>query len=383
MTTAEHRAIKRPRTDSNSKPEATAVAQPKKKKKKSKVTKNKKTEDEKPTKSKTKERESTATVEGQQMAQVLSTFNRLEQSRFEAFRKATFRGDAISTYVSHCLQVSHERAFARGEKTRQYLGGNSLGVGNASKLSGKALHQCPYVLNRQSDATTELMGCSSSTSKIPSSTSNNSDKRITSKKQRPLEDMVAPNQAEEIRVVVSTLAKAYAQRLITASRRVAASEGHDADKHPLNPKHVLQAHQSRMKAGLDPGFFLQSPPLSAETIVVGHSAHAAALGIPNRNQLERDAALAAQEDYDKRMKIKQDEEKRQKVKEEEEKKEKAAAEAKQKKEGEEPEKVEDSPPSVEKDIKMEESTKDAAVQDDNNNGAQTLEDALMEDMDDD
>lgn len=37
------------------------------------------------------------------MAQVLSTFNRLEQSRFEAFRRSTFSADAVSKYVAHCL----------------------------------------------------------------------------------------------------------------------------------------------------------------------------------------------------------------------------------------------------------------------------------------
>jgi len=47
--------------------------------------------------------EITATAEGKQMAQVLSTFSRLEQSRFEAFRKAAFPGDAISRYVAHFL----------------------------------------------------------------------------------------------------------------------------------------------------------------------------------------------------------------------------------------------------------------------------------------
>ena len=37
------------------------------------------------------------------MAQVLSTFSRLEQSRFEAFRRSTFAGDAISKYVAQLL----------------------------------------------------------------------------------------------------------------------------------------------------------------------------------------------------------------------------------------------------------------------------------------
>lgn len=202
------------------------------------------------------------------MTQVLSTFNRLEQSRFEAFRRSSFRGDVISAYVAHCLATCQERAYARGEKTRQYLGAHGLGV---SPLSPQhVLQHCPYVKNG-----TPL--------------------------KRSLDDMVAPGQADEITVVVSTLAKAYAQRLVTAARRVAAAEGLE-ESQPLQPSHLLKAHHSRVHAGLDPGFFLQKPRATAVT--ESCSAVAAALGIVDKNELARNAALAAQEEYDKYMESK-------------------------------------------------------------------------------
>merc|ERR1712161_115599 len=61
--------------------------------------------------------EMTATAEGQTMAQVLSTFSKLEQSRFEAFRKASFPRDAISKYVAHCLINEQHRSLSNGFTT--------------------------------------------------------------------------------------------------------------------------------------------------------------------------------------------------------------------------------------------------------------------------
>ena len=49
------------------------------------------------------------------MKQVLSTFSKLEQSRFEAFRKASFPGDAIGTYVAHCLIHEQHRSISTGD----------------------------------------------------------------------------------------------------------------------------------------------------------------------------------------------------------------------------------------------------------------------------
>jgi hypothetical protein len=146
------------------------------------------------------------------MAQVLSTFSRLEQSRFEAFRRATFPSDAISKYVAHCL-----------------------------------LQQDP-----------------------------------TRRKQAPvLSHVCAPGQSEEIVIVVNTLAKAYAQRLVTAARRAAP------DDTPIQPQHILHAFQERQAQGLDPGFFLQP------------SEQSTSLQLNNKDySKKRLAALHLQDEYD-------------------------------------------------------------------------------------
>jgi hypothetical protein len=146
------------------------------------------------------------------MAQVLSTFSRLEQSRFEAFRRATFPSDAISKYVAHCL-----------------------------------LQQDP------------------------------------TRKQAPvLSHVCAPGQSEEIAIVVNTLAKAYAQRLVTAARRAAP------DDTPIQPQHILHAFQERQAQGLDPGFFLQ-PSEQSTALQLNNNEHSK----------KRFAALHLQDEYDK------------------------------------------------------------------------------------
>jgi hypothetical protein len=155
----------------------------------------------------------TATAEGQIMAQVLSTFSRLEQSRFEAFRRATFCGDAISKYVAHCLIQQYH-----GDRDRSPV----------------------------------------------------------------LSQVCSPGQAEEITIVVSTLAKAYAQRLATAARRLV--EANQA----IEAKHILNVYDGRRAQGLDPGFFLQ-PARSPTTIVLKDESY----------DIRRMAAMQAQDEYDK------------------------------------------------------------------------------------
>jgi hypothetical protein len=153
----------------------------------------------------------TATTEGRIMAQVCSTFSRIEQSRFEAFRRAAFPGDAISKYVAQCLIDEH------GETKRSPI----------------------------------------------------------------LSEVVAPGQAEEICIVVSTLAKAYAQRLVTAARTLAGSPNE-----AIEPEHILQVFQERQSRGQDPGFFLQAA--GSKTVLKD-----------DNYRRKRLAALKAQDDHDK------------------------------------------------------------------------------------
>ena len=155
------------------------------------------------------------------MSQVCSTFNRSEQSRFEAFRRAAFPADAISKYVAHCLIDEHGG------------GGGDNGPTRRAPI---------------------------------------------------LSEVCAPGQADEICIVVATLAKAYAQRLVNASRRLADS----SSEQPIRPEHILQAFHDRQAKGQDPGFFLQAAPLSTKALLKDET-----------YQRKRLAALKAQDDYDK------------------------------------------------------------------------------------
>lgn len=168
------------------------------------------------------------------MTQVLRTLNRTETSRFEAYRRSALSSSAISDWLVHLLGQAHEHSTAK------------------------------LLQPRQAPLPTRLV------------------------------DMVCPGQAGDINTVVSTLAKRYAQRLVTAARRVATAQGY-TDASPLLPHHILAAHDARTRAGLDPGFFLQKVPW-----VGGMSTklQAAALGNADRDQQLRDAALQAQEEYD-------------------------------------------------------------------------------------
>jgi hypothetical protein len=135
------------------------------------------------------------------MAQVLSTFSRVEQSRFEAFRRSTFASDSIRNYVAHCLVA----------------------------------HQDPSALDP--------------------------------KKPPELAHLCAPGQAEDITIIVSTVAKVYAQRLVTAARAMIPD-----NNTPIQPSHILAALRDRQAKGLDPGFFLPSqPPLAGASTWVARS----------------------------------------------------------------------------------------------------------------
>ena len=176
----------------------------------------------------------TATTEGQTMTQVLRTLNRIETSRFEAYRRATFSSNSISDFLAHLLTQAQEQTINRNLN-----------------------HHCIQ-------------------------------KRAFPTK---LHDMV--DQAEEITLVTSTLAKVYAQRLVTAARQVATAQGW-SDTEPLLSKHIMEAHHARQQAGIDPGFFMTRPERS-----MGVSPWtAAALGVVDRFQQSRAAALQAQDDYD-------------------------------------------------------------------------------------
>lgn len=96
-----------------------------------------------------------------------------------------------------------------------------------------------------------------------------------------LSELCANGQAEEIAIVVSTLAKSYAQRLVTAARQLC-----DNPEQPIQPEQILEALHARQAKGLDPGFFLQ--PATSNIRLMDES-------FPRK----RLAALQAQEEFDK------------------------------------------------------------------------------------
>jgi hypothetical protein len=180
---------------------------------------------------------STATADGQMMAQMLSTFSKLEQSRFEAFRRSTVPADAVHEWLAACLADRY-----------------SVSPPAAQGGAGKS---------------------------------------------RSLADLVQPGQADSISMVVATLAKVYAQRLVSEAQRLAQEDSiksnnnevvtADEQQNPLQPQHIRRAWEHRKRQGLDPGFFLQANE-GLQWSSGGQAGHV--------HDCRRLAALAAQEEYD-------------------------------------------------------------------------------------
>jgi hypothetical protein len=215
------------------------------------------------------------------MAQMLGTFSKLEESRFEAFQRSSFQADAIEGLVAACLCHRHGVAIGgQADAKRSGCGGGGGGV----------------------------------------------------RPRRKLEDLVAapgPTVAQDIVLVVSTLAKIYAQRLAASAVQVAqqrrrqqgqprpdgdspsrpAVQGASVDR-PLEPEDVLEAYRLRSAAGMDPGFYLQPHDgISAGRIAPSIGGGSGGLGMPGQfaeaaalEQNRRLAALAAQDEYERSRK---------------------------------------------------------------------------------
>jgi hypothetical protein len=223
----------------------------------------------------------------------------MEKSRFEAFRRCTLPSNAIRQYLAHLLLQHQEHVIGRCHASTRLLG--TTGFGTGLPHLERAMIARPHHRNVSVSA---AAAAGLATAKKKTTTMN-----------RPLEDMVQPGDADSIVVVVSALAKAYAQRLVTAARRVATvmmmeeergSGGGgggatavvvDQEQKPLQVQHIQMAYDARVQAGIDPGFFMYRPK-SVVSSVVGKIA-AAAVGIVDRLELLRLAALQAQEEYDR------------------------------------------------------------------------------------
>jgi len=136
------------------------------------------------------------------MAKLISTFTKMEQSRFEAFQRCALDTSTVQDWVATCLCDRH----------------------------GLLLE--------------------------PSDNYQSSSKQHVT--HRSLSDWVgAEQQAQEIGMVVTTLAKIYAQRLVKTASTL-ASRSTIGDQKPLQPMDIWRAWEQRCQEGLDPGFFLQS-----------------------------------------------------------------------------------------------------------------------------
>ena len=250
------------------------------------------------------------------MARVLSTLSPSEQSRFEAFRRSSVPADAVRDYLAHLLTLHDEQL------SRRCLASKSLLVSDANTTSadlGTGMRHLEHVMLRRRRPHQQ------------SSQHGLEHFRDQERCNRPLHDLVQPGEADSIVVVVCALAKAYAQRLVAAAKRVGDvssslqqqvnkeqnQKGEDdsmkpshnrQQQKPLKVHHIQQAHDARVKAGLDPGFFMQRP-LASSQLRRGMQAPSAAWSCPGRiaaaalktverHELLRQAALQAQEDYD-------------------------------------------------------------------------------------
>lgn len=145
-----------------------------------------------------------------------------QQDRFAAFRRCTFRKETISNLVTFCLAREQQRRRTLHQSASQLL------LLNPTKSNTNNTGYDLIVSPRN-------------------------DQKVT------LQDFVAPHCASEITLVVTTIAKSYAQRLVTAARQLATQSYKYPPTHKLLPQFYLQAYRQRVQCGLDPGFFLKFP----------------------------------------------------------------------------------------------------------------------------
>lgn len=253
--------------------------------------------------------ESTATIEGNLMHQTLSKLNPQDQARYEAYRRSCFPANAVSNFVAHSLHVNSIQTKLQMAQMQELLGGSGTTTGEADELTLPTSTTTAHNNNTtKKENQNEIPHASQIRTQTPK-----------------LEELVAPpSAAGEITVLVSTIAKLYAQRLVQSARSVATLQGYSrSDK--LLPTHFLEAHRVRRQMGVDPGFY-QSPiecgrgggsssggsggssssltgglyqsygsgPIPGCTTALA----AAALQIQDRNQVKLEAAIRAQEKYD-------------------------------------------------------------------------------------
>ena len=231
------------------------------------------------------------------MSKALEILPPRELERFQAYRRSVLPSDAVASFVSHRLLHNEEIRYARRQGTRNVLASADFGVVPRSGLAEASLMHCPFADAAAAADSSDVINAQAASARA---------------RAPPLSDVVAPETSQEITVVVSTLAKCYAQRLVASARRVARATGHPDDQ-PLLSRHLVEAKRYRSSAGMDPGFFMRvggtcrrsggggndgSMSTGSTRELGGSTAACAALGIKDGGRLRFDAALEAQREYD-------------------------------------------------------------------------------------
>ena len=279
-------------------------------------------------------------------------FNQLtsqEKFRFTCFRRCGFAHKPIEKFVAKMLVLEMETRHMARRGTLVGLGCRLCGEGGSSNedLPFKNNAAGAAVITDTSDADTLARILNKKRTKYSRKQilMNESRRRKavidqsqhcmhdgplsnSSHTTQSLANLVVANSASDIVVVVSLLAKCYGQRLVAGAKMVAKAGDEKAEFNvksstnerissstlltPLQPRHFIEAHQKRVRAGLDPCFWMgsrvgQSDLGSVFRLREEVVAEAAALEMVDRNSLL--AALAARDLHDREL-HKDDEKKR-------------------------------------------------------------------------
>lgn len=271
-----------------------------------------------------------------------------EQHRFRCFRRCGFASKPMEEYIARKLVTEVERrrtlrmgatisglattagSKSGGEEWDKTNNGNAVAVDASDTTDGSKKRKrksTKQILNDQMKRRLvvldrPLMGKEDEDGRQRSKQQQHQQQQQKQRVIPSLSNLVVANSSQEIVTIVSTLAKCYGQGLVAAAKRVAnvattttttatteddnaATAGNDPT--PLRPHHFIEAYEHRVRAGLDPGFWMMG---SNTTTTIGggrgrstcHSVtEAAALGKKNNvnnDNLYYHAALAAQNIYD-------------------------------------------------------------------------------------
>ena len=239
------------------------------------------------------------------LSQTLNLLNEKEQSRFEAFTRCTFSGDAVSNFIAACLIHSKEQSEFRRVHNLHLIGGDANGNGGKKKsgiqIGSSVTHDdAPESISADGNNSVDN---GNTTANIIDATTPIIMSHQNYTTTPPLSDLVAPGTASKITSVVTTIAKIHAQRLVQSARSIASAQGYNTNE-KLQMHHLMEAHRARSKQHARSGFFMQSQSSRSQfqsnychTSIDGN--FSAAFGRVDKSRLQYQAALQAQKIYDK------------------------------------------------------------------------------------